>query len=296
MTGGAQVDSIPVRPFSLLTSGLLALPGLLHAQGALYTDSLQRFTLRIPENWTAQDQGGDGVVFQGEGLSVRVIPLNDANSTQQVLDRLIPGLSSAWNNLHELERRQFPVGNQPAAWAVFEGVPPGGSPSMVRVIGIQGGGVTAGVIVGAEHETYFKLRGVIEATLATLRLGSNAPVEFKTYATTRPDTSSDGEADSAAEAGESSDGEIGMVVREISGADNVDLDNETGVIVDRVDQGGPADQAGLQEGDIILQVDRTDVENVQDFDRMVGGHDKGDSIELAVLRNGRRRHLNVKLE
>jgi hypothetical protein len=286
-----------MRPFSLLTPLLLAVPWVVHAQGTRYTDSLQRFTIRVPESWTAEGQGGDGVVFQGEGLTLRVIPMNDSGSAQQALDRLLPSLSSAWTDLHELERREFPIANQRAVWAVFEGVPPGGNPSMVRVIGIQGGGVTAGVIVGAEHATFFKLRGVIEATLATLRLGSNAPVEYKTYATTRPDTSSDAESDSAdAEAEESADAGLGLVVREISGADDVDLNNETGVLVDQVEQGSPADQAGIQEGDVILQVDRTDVESPQDFDRRVGGHSKGDSIELSVLRNGKRRRVNVKLE
>lgn len=275
---------------------LLTLPGLLQAQGALYSDSLKRFTIRIPESWTAQDQGGDGVVFQGEGLSVRVIPLPDAGSPQQALDRLVPSLSSTWTDVHELDHQQLPIATQPAVWAVFEGVPPGGAPSVVRVIGIQGGGVTTGVIVGGERATYFKLRGVIEATLATLRLGSNAPTEYKTYATTRPDTSS-AEPDSAeVEAEEKSDANIGLVVREISGADDVDLNNETGVVVDRVEQGSPADQAGIQVGDVILQVDRTDVESPQDFDRMTGGHSKGDSIEFSVLRNGRRRRVSITLE
>jgi hypothetical protein len=285
-----------MRPSSLLSLLLLAVPWVVHAQGTLYTDSLKRFTIRVPESWTSQNQGGDGVVFQGEGLTLRVIPTADAGSAQQALDRLLPSLSSAWTNVDELERQAFPIATQSAVWAVVEGVPPGGAPSVVRVIGVQGGGVTAGVIVGGERATYFKLRGVIEATLATLRLGTNAPVEFKTYATIRPDTSSAEPDSTDTEAEESSDLGIGLVVREISEADDIDLNNETGVVVDQVEEGSPAEHAGIQTGDVIIQVDRTDIESPQDFDRMTGGHSKGDSIEFSVLRNGRRRRVSVTLE
>lgn len=47
-----------------------------------------------------------------------------------------------------------------------------------------------------------------------------------------------------------------------------------------VQQGGPADQAGLRAGDWILQIDGTDCRSAADFDRLR----KGNQISVTVFR------------
>jgi serine protease Do len=55
--------------------------------------------------------------------------------------------------------------------------------------------------------------------------------------------------------------------------------------VDNVDQDSPAAEAGLQRGDVILQVNRQPVANEKDYNRLVQ-EAKGSSILLLVTGGG----------
>ncbi len=60
--------------------------------------------------------------------------------------------------------------------------------------------------------------------------------------------------------------------------------NERGVVITEVASGSPADEAGLQPGDLIKEVNRTAVQTVQDFNRATRHLTSGDSIALRVQR------------
>ncbi len=57
-----------------------------------------------------------------------------------------------------------------------------------------------------------------------------------------------------------------------------------GVVVSRVETGSPAEEAGIQTGDVILSVNRNHVKNVGEFSREVGKAKKGDGLLLLVQR------------
>jgi serine protease Do len=57
-----------------------------------------------------------------------------------------------------------------------------------------------------------------------------------------------------------------------------------GVIVSRVETGSPAEEAGIQTGDVILSVNRNHVKNVGEFSREVGKAKQGDGLLLLVQR------------
>jgi serine protease Do len=61
---------------------------------------------------------------------------------------------------------------------------------------------------------------------------------------------------------------------------------QTGVVVTSIDQSSNAYQAGLRQGDLIVQVDRQDVHNVSDFDAVASKEKAGDTMLLRVQRNG----------
>jgi S1-C subfamily serine protease len=91
---------------------------------------------------------------------------------------------------------------------------------------------------------------------------------------------------------------MGLEVRDVDDDDvrQFSLADDTGVVVEQVRQGGPADQAGIRENDVILQFDRTQVDGTEAFDRLLATHHPGDAVELLVGRNGRRRAVSVRLE
>ncbi len=59
-----------------------------------------------------------------------------------------------------------------------------------------------------------------------------------------------------------------------------------GVVIKSVKPGSPADRQGLRPGDVIVEVNRKSVRNVQDFQRLVRHTRKGQDVLLLVARHG----------
>ncbi|MGA9814247.1 MAG: Do family serine endopeptidase [Terriglobales bacterium] len=59
-----------------------------------------------------------------------------------------------------------------------------------------------------------------------------------------------------------------------------------GAVVERVQPGSPADNAGLQQGDVILEVDRKPVQNAAEVQKALGSVPKGQDALVLVWSNG----------
>jgi serine protease Do len=90
-------------------------------------------------------------------------------------------------------------------------------------------------------------------------------------------------------------GRIGVVIdpvtREV--AEAIGLGKSTGALVRAVESGGPADQAGVEPGDIITRVDARTVESSVELPRIVGNIKPGTKATLQVFRRGTTRDLAV---
>lgn len=67
-----------------------------------------------------------------------------------------------------------------------------------------------------------------------------------------------------------------------------------GVLVEDVEEGSPADEAGIQMGDVILKVDNEEIWDVDDL-RYVIKKRPGKKVEIVILRGGKKKTLEVKL-
>jgi serine protease Do len=74
-----------------------------------------------------------------------------------------------------------------------------------------------------------------------------------------------------------------------------DAENPNGGTVYGVVPGGPADQAGLQSGDIIVSVGGVTLDGEHPLDAVVSQFAPGDSVEMTVLRNGQQVTVEVML-
>jgi S1-C subfamily serine protease len=74
------------------------------------------------------------------------------------------------------------------------------------------------------------------------------------------------------------------------------LSRSSGILVAEVTQGGPAEQAGIKQGDIIIKIDDEDM--VESSDVLVAIRDRkpGDTVEVTLDRNGSTKVIAVTLE
>jgi S1-C subfamily serine protease len=72
-------------------------------------------------------------------------------------------------------------------------------------------------------------------------------------------------------------------------------DQETGVVIASVSPGGPADEAGVERGDILFEMGGEPVDDLGDLVRLLGQHEPGDEVSLRVLHGDDERTLTVTL-
>jgi Do/DeqQ family serine protease len=73
------------------------------------------------------------------------------------------------------------------------------------------------------------------------------------------------------------------------------LDRPAGAIVDDIWKGGPADRAGIEPGDVIVEVDGQPVFDKQTLQYRVGVNNDGDSADIVYVRNGKTRNATLAL-
>jgi serine protease Do len=78
-------------------------------------------------------------------------------------------------------------------------------------------------------------------------------------------------------------------------AASLGLDEERGALVAQVVPGSPAEQAGVQPGDVITRFNGEDVKDATALSRLVASADPSESARLTVWRDGRSRELTVEL-
>jgi S1-C subfamily serine protease len=88
----------------------------------------------------------------------------------------------------------------------------------------------------------------------------------------------------------------------IAGADvnpaiarNLQLPVDSGVVVEVVASGSPAEAAGLQRGDVIVSVDGEAIENNGDLLRLLADRQPGDNVTVSFYRNGEQREAQLTL-
>lgn len=92
-----------------------------------------------------------------------------------------------------------------------------------------------------------------------------------------------------------------LVTKELVAANQLPVDH--GALIVRgsgrndlaIAPGSPADKAGLQENDIILEIDGQRIDEDHSLSSLIGRHAPGDEVEVAYLHRGERKTVRVKL-
>lgn len=92
-------------------------------------------------------------------------------------------------------------------------------------------------------------------------------------------------------------GWLGVMLQDIDSkiAEVLDLENDDGVLIADVIADGPAHEAGLENGDVIIEFDGKKLANYMALTKVVRASSPGDRIEVVVLRDGKKKKLDVKM-
>ena len=90
-------------------------------------------------------------------------------------------------------------------------------------------------------------------------------------------------------------GRLGIAVQEVdqSLADSFKLPKPEGALVNSVEDGGPAAKAGLQPGDVILQIGDARIDRSGDLPEQVADIKPGSTVPLQIIRQGKPTTLTV---
>jgi serine protease Do len=67
-------------------------------------------------------------------------------------------------------------------------------------------------------------------------------------------------------------------------AESLGVERAEGVVVTAVEPGSAADESGIRRGDVIVEVDRKAVRNLEDYKKAVAGVRKGRGVLFLVRR------------
>jgi serine protease Do len=77
-------------------------------------------------------------------------------------------------------------------------------------------------------------------------------------------------------------------------ASQLGYEGESGVVVSQVENGSPADNAGIQEGDLVKEVNRQPISGIGDYRSVLETVKKGRAILLLIRRGDAMTYLSVK--
>jgi len=92
-------------------------------------------------------------------------------------------------------------------------------------------------------------------------------------------------------------GWLGVGIQEVTPdlAKSFDLKEKKGALVSQVFRDGPAEKAGIEQGDVILEFDKKEIAESKDLPRIVASTPVGKTVTIRISRNGKAMTKDVKV-
>ena len=91
---------------------------------------------------------------------------------------------------------------------------------------------------------------------------------------------------------------IGIQIKDIPSdvAEKNNLKNNYGVLITKIEKNSPAEKAGLNENDIILEYNGKEIKNTEDLINLVRKEKTGQKVKLLVLRDKNKQNFTITIE
>ena len=91
-------------------------------------------------------------------------------------------------------------------------------------------------------------------------------------------------------------GYIGVTITDMSKDQKEIYNSKEGALISSVEEGLPADKAGIKRGDLITKCDGKPVKNANEFKNMIGSMSPGSKVEVEFERDGKNQSVTLKLD
>jgi serine protease Do len=164
----------------------------------------------------------------------------------------------------------------------------------------KGGLETGDVITKFDGKPIVTTSDLPRAVAAT-KPGKDVPVEVIRKGATRTLTMAVGEmpaekdeaAANSKPPAKSEVNRIGLILRDLTPQQKKKLNGKNGLLV--VDAQGPAAQAGIRRGDVILGMNNSEIQNLDQFNKQIAGMASGKTVALLVQRGDNTLYVPVKV-
>jgi serine protease Do len=91
---------------------------------------------------------------------------------------------------------------------------------------------------------------------------------------------------------------LGVTIQELNQdlSESLGLNDITGVLISDVMKDSPAENAKLQSGDVIIEINGQTVNTTSELQINIASRSPGESVKLTLIRDGRKRNFTVKLD
>ena len=91
--------------------------------------------------------------------------------------------------------------------------------------------------------------------------------------------------------------DLGITVKELTPelSRHLGLTEKRGLVVVQVESNSPAEEAGIRQGDIIMEMDQRPVKNIDEYSKQIRQYKKGDTILFLIKRGVSTLYLTLKI-
>lgn len=246
------------------------------AAGNIYSDPQRRFQVAIPQGWTPAATGDMLRISRGDAYA-NIIVMDRPQQPRELAAGLAQQVGQQWRDFQQLQQGEAMLAGLRAHYIVCAGTNPKGVPAVIKVVAAASPAHTFVLMLSAPQAEFNAARPALDQIEGSFSVGgAGAPP---------------GPAPSPNRA------VMGIATRDISPEDlgKLGVTNLQGTLVQQVQPGAPAEQAGIQPGDVIVALDRQPVQRTADLLRLMSTRNPGETVELVVVRGGQPKVVQVRL-
>jgi hypothetical protein len=265
----------------IVTATLLAVAFSLPSMADTYRDPQDRFEIGIPADWTAEPFG-EGVQIK-RGASYCVVMEGQAETPQVLVRHLVGQIGGQWTSFQELKQGSATISGVQASFSFNSGVNRG-VPSYLKVTALSAAGRTFALIAKIPQNELAAVKPGLDQIEQGFRLKNAVPGGQRSYQT-GPDPGASPQ--QPARMPQPGGPFVGIAI---------DPSRQTqGSVIAAVAPGGPAEQAGIRAGDVVVSINGRQLSGPSGVPEAIGGSKPGDTLVFGIVRGGRQSAIRVQV-